>query len=148
MHPENDRTLRTTNFYFELDSEMDIKVSHKVDTSELDVTPVWEFIGLEDARLVKWEDKLFMIGVRRDTKPNGEGRMELSEIEVTSKGVKEINRIRIQSPDPKSYCEKNWMPILDMPYHMVKWTNPTEVVRLNIKDKVAETIHLSSFISA
>ncbi len=36
--------------------------------SELDVPPVWTFIGLEDGRLVKWDEKYYLIGVRRDTK--------------------------------------------------------------------------------
>jgi len=46
--------------------------------------------------------------------------MELSEIEITDTEVKEISRLRIEAPDVNSYCEKNWMPILDMPYHYIK----------------------------
>ena len=60
----------------------------------------------------------------------GESRMEMSEIELLEDGVKEINRHRINAPvDKNSYCEKNWMPVLDMPNHFVKWVNPTEVVQ-------------------
>lgn len=130
LHPEQDRALRTTNYICRLDSDLSITDYAVVDTSKLDVTPVWEFTGEEDCRLVKWEDKYYIIGVRRDTKPNGEGRMELSEIEFDGQVVKEVSRIRIPAPsDDSSYCEKNWMPILDQPYHFVKWTSPTEVVR-------------------
>lgn len=143
VHPENDVTLRTTNFYLELDSDYKITRINKVDTSKLDIPPVWEFIGLEDARLVRWEDKLYMIGVRRDTKPNGEGRMEFSEIIVEQDTVKEISRKRIEPPK-QSYCEKNWMPILAMPYHFVKWSNPTEVVKVNIEEGTSETIYLEN----
>lgn len=133
LHPEDDLTLRTINYMCKLDENLDIESFNKVDTSKLDKTPVWEFIGLEDGRLVRWEDKLYLCGVRRDTKPNGEGRMEFSEIEFTPEGVKEISRHRIQPPvDPNSYCEKNWMPILDKPFHFVKWTNPTEVVKVDL----------------
>jgi predicted GH43/DUF377 family glycosyl hydrolase len=92
--------------------------------------PKWEFVGLEDARLVRWDNKLFITGVRRDTTTNGQGRMELSEIQVNGDTVKEVSRFRIPTPiDPKSYCEKNWMPILDKPYHFIKWCGPTEIVR-------------------
>jgi hypothetical protein len=94
--------------------------------------PVWEFVGLEDARLVKWDNKYYMIGVRRDVKPNGEGRMELVEIKINKKkwGAKEKSRIRIPAPGKdNSYCEKNWYPIVDKPYHFIKWTSPVEVVR-------------------
>jgi hypothetical protein len=103
-----------------------------IDTSKLDVPPLWEFAGEEDCRLVKWEGKWYSIGVRRDTTTNGQGRMELSEIEIDEETwtIKEVSRLRIPAPGlDDSYCEKNWMPILDKPFHFVKWTSPTEVVR-------------------
>ena len=143
LHPEDDLTLRTINYMCKLDENLDIESFNKVDTSKLDKTPVWEFIGLEDGRLVRWEDKLYLCGVRRDTKPNGEGRIELSEIEFTPEGVKEISRHRIQPPNESSYCEKNWMPILDKPFHFVKWTNPTEVVKVDLKKNKATQVYLS-----
>ena len=139
LNPENDIHLRTTNWLCELNDDLTIKNWNKVDTSKLDVEPVWEFIGLEDGRLVRWNDKLYLCGVRRDTKTNGEGRMELSEL----KKHKEIKRSRIEPPnDPNSYCEKNWMPVIDMPYHFVKWTNPTEVVKVNPETNTSETVVL------
>jgi len=131
LNPENDVHLRTINFFCELDDDLKIKKYTKIDTSKLDVEPVWEFIGLEDGRLIRWNGKLVLAGVRRDTKTNGEGRMEISELEVNDDSVKEIKRSRIEPPlDPNSYCEKNWMPIIDKPNHFVKWTNPTEVVEV------------------
>lgn len=143
LNPENDITLTTKNFFCELDEKMNIIKSTKVDTSKLDVKPIWEFIGLEDARVVRWNGKLYLCGVRRDTTTNGVGRMELSEIEVTADSVKEISRVRIDAPAPNtSYCEKNWMPILDKPYHFIKWTNPTEVVKADPVTGACETIIL------
>jgi FkbM family methyltransferase len=141
INPENDIKLRTNNFLCELNKDFTIKIWNKVDTTKLDIQPVWEFIGLEDARVVRWEDKLFFTGVRRDTKTNGEGRMELSEIIDN----KEIRRDRIESPnDPNSYCEKNWMPVLDIPYHYVKWANPTELVKVDRDTGTSETMHLKN----
>ena len=143
LNPENDVTLTTKNFFCELDEKMNIVKSTKVDTSKLDVKPIWEFIGLEDARVVRWDGKLYLCGVRRDTTTNGVGRMELSEIEVSADSVKEISRVRIDAPAPNtSYCEKNWMPILDKPYHFIKWTNPTEVVKADPVTGACETIIL------
>jgi len=131
LHPEKDQALRTTNYICELNSDLSIINYGVIDTSEFDTPPVWEFTGEEDCRLVQWDGKFYAIGVRRDTKPNGEGRMELSEITISDDfAIKEVSRIRIPAPEPNdSYCEKNWMPILDKPYHFVKWTAPTEVVR-------------------
>ena len=127
LNPEDDVTLRTTNYLCTLDSEtLAINEVNKVDTTKLDVTPIWEFIGLEDARIADWNNSIYLSGVRRDTTTNGEGRTELSLIENN----KEVSRSRIEPPTP-SYCEKNWMPILDMPFHYVKWTSPTEVVKVD-----------------
>jgi predicted GH43/DUF377 family glycosyl hydrolase len=134
VHPENDLHLRTVNWYCELDDDLNITRYAKIDTRHFDTyEPKWDFVGLEDARLVRWNSKLYISGVRRDTTPHGEGRMELSEIQVSEDAVTEISRFRIPTPkDPTSYCEKNWMPVLDLPYHYIKWTDPTELVRVDI----------------
>lgn len=145
FNPENDITLTTTNYFGELNADLSMKWYHKVDTSKLDVKPIWEFVGLEDARLVKWNGKMYLSGVRRDTTPNGQGRMELSEIEWDNSGVREVSRFRIPAPAPDtSYCEKNWMPILDKPYHYLKWCNPVEVVKVDPVSKTCETVTLGN----
>ena len=143
LHPENDRHLRTWNYMARLDSNLQIRHIEQIDTSELDQEPIWEFVGLEDARVVRWDDRLYLTGVRRDTTTNGQGRMELSEIVIDDQGVREIARERIPAPGANtSYCEKNWMPVLDQPYTYVKWTNPTEVVRYDPETKTTNTVFL------
>lgn len=149
LNPENDISLTTTNYFCRLDSDdYHIKSSTKIDTSSLDVKPIWDFIGLEDARLFRWEGKLYTCGVRRDTTPNGQGRMELSEILCIPDAngvdhVAEMSRFRIPAPAPdNTYCEKNWMPILDKPYHFVKWSNPTEIVEVNVYDGTCKTVFM------
>lgn len=147
LHPENDMHLRTWNIYCELDDDLNITRHQRIDTSNFPEKEAWDFVGLEDARLIVWDDKLYTTGVRRDIKPNGEGRMELCEIVVTPDNVKEISRFRIPPPkDPNSYCEKNWMPIEGIDYHYVKWGNPTEVVKVNPVDESCETVHLSDYV--
>jgi len=132
IHPENDMHLRTWNYMCELDENMRIKWYSKIDTSQFPDKELWEFVGLEDARIVRWNEKLYLTGVRRDLDAIGTGRMELCEIEFTDNGVKQVSQFRIPTPVNKdSYCEKNWMPILDLPFHYVKWSNGTEVVKVN-----------------
>ena len=144
LHPEDDQTLRTTNFYAELDQDLSVKNYCKIDTSKHDVPPVWTFIGLEDARPVRWNGKLYFCGVRRDTKPDGQGRMELSEVKKIGNQWCEVNRHRIHPTDnPDSYCEKNWMPVVDMPFHFVKWTNPTQVVKVDLNKNVSEQVYFT-----
>jgi len=149
LNPENDISLTTTNYICNLSENLDVESVIKVDTSELDKPPLWTFVGLEDCRLVKWDGKFYLTGVRRDTTTNGQGRMELSEIELSENSAKEINRYRIPAPAPdNSYCEKNWMPILDQPYHYVKWSNPVEVVKYNIDTKKCEGVYLGGIDSS
>lgn len=143
LNPENDITLTTTNYLCAISPEdLAIKSYSKIDTSKLDVKPIWEFVGLEDCRVIRWDDKLYVSGVRRDTTPHGQGRMELSELAVNNGVPSEISRFRIPAPGKNdSYCEKNWMPISDMPYHYVKWCNPTEIVRVDPTEKTCTSIH-------
>ena len=144
VHPENDCTLTTVNYLAELSWNMDIVSVKKIDTSELDVKPIWDFVGLEDIRLFSWNNTLYGSGVRRDTTTNGTGRMELSELQIQQHTVKEVSRWRIPAPgDNLSYCEKNWMPVLDKPWHYIKWTNPTEVVQVNPVKNTCETVVLN-----
>ena len=132
LHPEKDQRLVTENYLVRLDSNLAMMNCTKVEMLNLH-QPIWEFVGLEDARLVYWDD-YYLIGVRRDTTTNGVGRMELSKVELDKENwiVKEVDRKRIPAPAPdNSYCEKNWMPVLDRPYHFVKWNSPVEVVEFD-----------------
>ena len=147
VHPENDMHLRTTNFYCELDANFNIAKYIPIDTSRFDVEPLWEFVGLEDARIFRWNEKLYVSGVRRDLDTIGTGRMELCEIVPDGDKMVEISRFRIPPPnDLNSYCEKNWMPILDKPYHYVKWSNPTEVVKVDPDNQTSQTVSFSDFV--
>ena len=141
IHPENDVHLRTWNHYLELDENYEIVRHNKIDTSKFPDKELWDFVGLEDARLFEWEGKMFTCGVRRDLDPTGIGRMELCEIDIQKDKVVQTTQIRIEPPDnPNSYCEKNWMPVLDKPYHFIKWSNPTELVKVNPENGTSELI--------
>lgn len=145
LHPQTDQALRTVNYLCKLDENLSMTDYAQVDTSKHDVTPLWEFTGEEDCRLVKWDDKYYLVGVRRDTTPHGEGRMEFSEITIDweNSKVEEIARTRIPTPGPNdSYCEKNWVPVLDKPYHMLKWTAPTEIVKVDLDGPSCEQVSL------
>jgi hypothetical protein len=147
LHPEKDQRLVTTNYLCRLDQDLNIINYTEVDYSQLNVPPIWEFVGEEDCRITQWDGNYYLIGVRRDTTPNGQGRMEYSKIELdkTNWIAKEVQRVRIPPPiDVNSYCEKNWMPILDMPYHFVKWAMPTEVVKANPDKSECEQVLVRS----
>ena len=135
LNPEDDIKLRTYNYFCKLNPDtLEILSSDEIDTSKNDIEPVWEFIGLEDVRLFRWEGQLYASGVRRDVKENGEGRIELCKLDVTPDGVIEATRDRVEV-DPHTHLEKNWMPILDMPFHFVRWCNPLEIIKVNPNNK-------------
>jgi hypothetical protein len=147
IHPENDIKLRTTNFIAELDENLDIIHHSRIDTSQFDTyEPQWEFVGLEDVRLIEWNNKLYGIGVRRDLDKIGTGRMELSELEFSSTSVKEVSRYRIPGPPPdKEYCMKNCTPIEDKPFHLLKWTNPTCLMKFDPSGKKTEVFETTEY---
>ena len=136
VHPETDVRLATENFIAEFDDVNLDLVSAKFVDMTLNVPTKWNFHGLEDGRLIRWNNKLYLTGVRRDTTDNGQGRMELSEIEIKDDIVTEINRVRIPSTgNDDSYCEKNWMPVIDQSYTYIKWSNPTEIVKVKVNSE-------------
>lgn len=138
-HPCKDMHLRTENYLSRLTADGDFTLN-KVVTEDFDSPAKWSFVGLEDARLVRWDGHLYLCGCRRDVKEDGQSRMELTEVDADGR---EVARFRIPAPgDDSSYCEKNWMPVLDEPYTFVKWSNPTEVVRYDIGTGRTETAAL------
>lgn len=142
LYSDNDINIRSENVLCRLDDRLNVVSVNRVDM-KLDEAPNWFYIGLEDARLFEWNDKKYLCGVRRDHILEGKGRMDLSQIEVTDEGVFEVERLSMPAPgDDATYCEKNWMPILDKPFHWVKWSNPTEVVSFNQKTLKTDTVHL------
>lgn len=142
LHPEKDQRLATENYVCRLNDDLEVINSTKVEMLELH-KPIWEFHGLEDARLVQWNNQYFLIGVRRDTTPNGQGRMEYTHLELDKENwtAKETKRVRIPAPGgDDSYCEKNWYPVLDAPYHFIKWTMPTELVYADPNSSLSQTL--------
>lgn len=138
VYVNNVSRLKTINYMCELDPSTLFPIScGMVDTSDFDKEPLWDFVGLEDGRLVRWGGKLYLTGVRRDTTTNGQGRMELTELEQLSDGSwKEVSRTRIPTPGNRdTYCEKNWMPFLDKDFTYLKWTIPTEIATYHPETK-------------
>ena len=144
LHPENDISLTTYNIMTELNGDLEVIHAGRIDTTELDTEPTWNFIGLEDGRLFSWDGRLFLCGVRRDCyTDDGKGRMELQEIEYVDDKWKEVARHPIPAPgDDGTYCEKNWMPIIDMPWCFVKWCNPVEVCKFDPVEGTTSTVVL------
>jgi len=131
MNPENFCFLETTNYLCHLNDELDQIDYNKIDTTRYDKEPLWDFIGQEDVRIFRWDNKFYTCGVRRDIDTQGTGRMELCEVKSYEGGFKEVTRDRIEVPEVGTYLEKNWMPVLDMPYHFIRHADPLELVKID-----------------
>lgn len=129
VRPDNDEYLRTENYICDLDlSSMSPTNPRKIDDRFFEKPQEWDFVGLEDIRLTQWNGSIYGSGVRRFA-PDGKGRMQISKLKITKNEAIEESRVFSEAPfDKTSYCEKNWMPILDEPFKYVKWCDPTEVV--------------------
>ena len=129
---KEENALKTENYFGTIDlNTLEIIQISKVKMLSLH-EPNWWFIGLEDARVIYWDDNLYLCGVRRDIKDTGEGRMELSKIEYINDEWVETERTRMPAAgDDTAYLEKNWMPIIDKPYIWLKWSSPLEFCSYN-----------------
>lgn len=136
--PEKDgRNLKTRNFIGTCkDPTKDPWKFQLINTTSY--KPIWEFQGEEDARILRWDDKIYTTGVRRDDNKDGRGRMEL--MHISEQGAHEVSRVKVKAVDENSYCEKNWMPIKDMPFHYVQLANPTVVVKTDPKTGKTEEV--------
>ena len=126
-----------------LNSDFQIEEKFIVDISKFDTLPLCEYNGLEDARLVKWDGKMYLCGNNRyDTPVFGRRRIYLSEIQIINGAIYEVSRYCMPAPENNdSHLEKNWMPILDMPYHFIRWSNPTEIVKYDIETNITTVVH-------
>lgn len=145
VYVNNRGYLGTVNFLAELDpSTLMYDKVYRVHTYKFDTEPKWTFRGLEDARLVFWNDRPSLCGVRRDVQADGQGRMELSGIIKDAGFIKETSRIRIPMPPAleNSYCEKNWMPVSDRPDTWIRWVKSGSVcVAVYDRDKDRTVFH-------
>ena len=140
VNPENFIYLETTNYLCHLDNDLNVINHNKIDTTKFDKKPLWDFIGQEDVRIFRWGNILYTCGVRRDIDTVGTGRMEMCEIIYNDEGVEEITRDRIEVPENDIYLEKNWMPVLDMPYHFIRHADPVELVKVDCLNKSCKVV--------
>ena len=123
--------LETRNFLGKTDDPMASDWGFK----EIQMKPrtqMWSFRGLEDARCVRWNGKLYAIGVRRDDNTTGVGRMEIVELD---KQGNEVRAVKMKGPgDDKQYCIKNVVPVTDMPgWFVYQAANPVILIGVNLE---------------
>ena len=82
--------------------------------------------GLEDCRLVVWNNKLYAYGTRWDRRPD-KGCICIYELD---NDMKPFNEIVVPPQNGSTNCEKNWGAVSDKPFTFVYQNNPLTVVRV------------------
>lgn len=107
-----------------------VKNSNICDTKEIyypeSIVPDVRYKGLEDARLVVWDGKLYAYGTRWD-RVDGYGCICIYELNENFVPVNEF----IVHPQNQGNCEKNWAAVEDRPFTFVYAHNPTQVITIN-----------------
>lgn len=138
---DDDTVLRTENYLGYLDEYLELNNINKFNIVEI-LEPKFEMVGVEDIRLVRWNGILYGIGCNRDFDPSGYCQMVI--IEIDEKTFSEKSRIYIKNPQG-STVEKNWVPILDKPFHFMRWFNPMQIVKVNPETGDIEIVLEKSF---
>ena len=81
--------------------------------------------GLEDARFVVWDNKMYVYGTRFDV-IEGKGIIVIYELNDKQEVCSVIN---VCNED--TYIEKNWMAIPDKPFHFIYDCNISQVVKVD-----------------
>lgn len=82
--------------------------------------------GLEDGRLVVWDNKLYIYGTRWD-RMSHKGCICIYELTDSGQPVNEI----IIPPQNNGDCEKNWAAVSDRPFTFVYMHNPTQIISVD-----------------
>lgn len=86
--------------------------------------------GLEDCRLVKWNNKFHLSGTLRDHNTGSMGRIALFEL---NNQWREVNHHILEGTcNDCTFCEKNWQPIINKPFHYIVSNSPEVVIKADM----------------
>lgn len=115
VHSPDKNTLSTLNYLSILDSEfcptnyLQMEENHSL-TDHLNRAKNYVSKGFEDIRLyVSNNDQLRFIATTIQYSPLGQNRMVFGKYNIEKKEINDV--YLIEPPNPKTWCEKNWIPI-------------------------------------
>lgn len=110
-----DRILQTQNYLSFLNEELEPLNYIKIDESNVVLTDYlhkakyFTTKGFEDIRLYVSNDELKFIATTIQYSPLGKNRMVFGNYDIVNQRIHSVNLI--EPPNPKTVCEKNWIPI-------------------------------------
>lgn len=126
--------VQSNNSY--LLSENILQIPNLKEETELEIPFYFNSVynGLEDARFVVWNDKMYVYGTRFDVIEN-KGIIVIYELNDEQEVCSVIN---VCNED--TYIEKNWMAIPDKPFHFIYDCNISQVVKVDRNSGNYETV--------
>lgn len=118
VKPDGSQQIVSQTFLINLDQ--DLRVMQTIKCNLQDNNHCESYVGMEDARLIEWNQQLYLVGT---VWRNGVGQID--QVHINNLG-QELGRQTISHNTQG--VEKNWMPVLDQPYHYVKWSCPLSLV--------------------
>ena len=109
------KLIENKNMLSELEEENLIPKYYKEikESIDLPVTSGTVSTGLEDIRLYEWNEQVKYIATTSGYSPSGKSRMIVGVYDIEN-GIIEMGDV-IESPNPDSWCEKNWIPLVIPP---------------------------------
>ena len=106
------RLIENKNIFSKLEDEnlMPIFYEEIEETIPLSITKDTVSIGLEDIRLYELNGIVKYIATTAGYSPSGKSRMIVGTYDIVNKVIN--NGTIIESPNPDSWCEKNWIPLV------------------------------------
>lgn len=139
-----DNTIRTKNFLIHYDKEFNFLSQSEIveKLARPKVSPPFPIEGLEDCRIVDFNQNYWFTCTTFDTNPYGPCQISLCRLAEESVGgtINVESLIPLKGPDPHRY-EKNWLPFVHEGALCVVYSyDPFIVYRLNIKTGESEQI--------
>lgn len=109
VFPSFENPVSTLNFVCKLNSDFNIETTDLINVKQDIFKYSFSVKGVEDVRLIKYQDSLYFIGNSREVIPNNSPRMILGRYSLSENKV-ENNILLFGYEDTK--CQKNWSPFV------------------------------------
>jgi len=145
VYPDGTGVIRNINMLSELDATNEnlLPIDYKqMDESMTGLIDYGHTIskGLEDIRIYSVGEEAHFIATTVNYSPSGKNRMVVGKYHVESATFSDCSVI--ESPNPSSWCEKNWIPIINYEgeeLFIYNWS-PMEIGKINHETKSLEII--------
>jgi glycosyltransferase involved in cell wall biosynthesis len=146
---DTSNTIKTRNFLIQYNKDLK-KISQQEIIEDLERTKnhSWIVKGLEDCRLVHYNDSTWFTCTTLDTNPTGQPQISLCKLsdDRTGSTIKVEKLIPLNGPDLRR-CEKNWLPFVKNGEFQMLYSFDPLIIYKPIWSKENQTIQNEKFFT-